>query len=188
MTSTPHPERAERQGHGGCEGEQAARGGRISYGTSDRHKIPPHRHCIDAGHGQPRPPPGPRPEPVAGGGEEGRARDQEQREGGFVGDLRPERPGDGGNVGVELRHPQGRKPYCGGDIGDEETDQNQQVVQVRGGVEGFAGRQAVEDRPEEGGAAVGYIPRGILPGKYVCRQWRTARAHHMMKMMRSGEI
>jgi len=147
----------------------------------DRHRVhPDHRH--------PRPSPGPGPEPVAGGGEGGRARDQQQPEGGFVGDLRPERPGDWGDVGVELREAEGRKPYCSGDIGDEETDQDQQVVQVRGGVEGFAGRQAVEDRPEDGGVAVEYLFGEVLPGGRVCRQWGTVRAHHMMKMMRSEEI
>ncbi len=99
----------------------------------DHDEIPGDRDCVDAGHGQPGVPSGPGDQAVAGGREEGGAGDQEQGERGFVCDLCRDRPGDGGDVGVHLRHPEGRDPDGEEDVGGEEGEQDQEVGEVGGG-------------------------------------------------------
>jgi len=99
----------------------------------DHDEIPGDRDRVDAGHGEPRVFPGAGPEPVAGGREEGGAADQQQRERGFIRDLRRDRASDGGDVGVEIRQAEPGEPDGCCDVGGEEGEQHQEVGEVRGG-------------------------------------------------------
>jgi hypothetical protein len=99
----------------------------------DHDEIPGDRDRVDAGHGEPGVAPGPGPEPVAGGGEEGGAADEGERERCFVYHLCHDVAGDGGERGIELRQAEVREPDGREDVGGEQGEQHQEVGEVRGG-------------------------------------------------------
>ena len=90
-------------------------------------EIPDRRHCEHQQHHGPRPPSAPWPQALAPPRQRQDPDEQGRDERDLILYLRQRIPGDRGDRGIELPHPQGRAPYCCQDIGRQKSGEKKEA-------------------------------------------------------------
>lgn len=90
-------------------------------------EIPDRRHRVHQQHHGPRPPSAPRPEALTPPRQRQDPDEQGRDERDLILQLRQGIPGDRGDRGIELRHPQGPEPYRRQDVGRQESGEKKET-------------------------------------------------------------
>ncbi len=91
------------------------------------HEIPDRRHREHQQHHGPRPPTTPRPQALAPPRQRQDPDEQGRDERDLISQLRQGIPGDRGDRGIELRHPERPEPYCCQDVGRQESSEQEET-------------------------------------------------------------